>query len=372
MKLIEHALFRSKWRSFYALLAVLVVVKSGIWFIPNLDIYRQVSLNPFSNPFVGNTNAQYLVWSWLGNYLAWILGIKTFGAFFAFHFLLSCAFLVTVALWIRANFNFHAARVVSVIFCSLPVASTSFYWVGMDSLTLFLLSLLLHFYRKPALACLVGVLVGLQHFEQGVFAIAGIFLVVLLEKVVDKSKIRLSVKFVAASLAGVVIGRIVLNVLFTQLSFGLESDRTQLWLSNINGLFQVFVGNLDVTVWSTLACGWLVAFYVISKNTLSMWSVLAILAVGVLAGLMVFDESRVMEIVTFPVFMLFLYKHQDLLEKVRDNTLIAYFAIWLAVPWLWVLGGVTEKSLLLTDLQWVIRWVGLLLGHDIPAPQPSI
>lgn len=370
MIFVEKFIYKSSWKLFYTVLAILLIVKSGIWFIPNLDVYRQVSLDPFLNPFIKDTNAQYLVWSWLGNYLAWVLGVKTFGAFFTLHICFSIAFLASIAIWIRKNFSAEGARVATIVFASLPAASTSFYWVGMDSLTLFLLSILLHAQRNLWVSILISYLLGLQHFEQGVFATLAVAGLRVISALANRRSFGSAALFFVFNVLGLGLGRLTLNVMFENLGFKLVSDRTQLWIENATGLFHLYMNNFFIVTWSALACGWLVCMYVVSKRGSSKWGLSAFMVVGLLSGVLVFDETRVMSIVTLPAVLLFFYQNRDVLELASKKVVSAYSLVWIAVPWLWVFGGVTKHSLIFTDLAWVIRFGGFLVGVDVPADQP--
>jgi hypothetical protein len=47
----------------------------------------------------------------------------------------------------------------------LPTVATTFYWIGMDTFIVFLMSCLALNYKKPILLMLIGIFGGLHHFE---------------------------------------------------------------------------------------------------------------------------------------------------------------------------------------------------------------
>ncbi|HEX7988076.1 MAG TPA: hypothetical protein VF616_31510, partial [Duganella sp.] len=61
-----------RWR-LVAVLLLATLVKTGLWFMPNLDSTALIAANPFVNPF-SNPDAHYLLTSWLGLYVAWLVG----------------------------------------------------------------------------------------------------------------------------------------------------------------------------------------------------------------------------------------------------------------------------------------------------------
>ncbi len=130
--------------------------------MPNLPSYRALAENPFINPFT-DPSAHYLVWNWLGPYLAWWMGLETTGGFFALHLVFTVLFLATFVAWAFRRFEARTARTAIALFCILPPLATALFWVGMDSLTLLLMLMMLIARRRLALAVPLGVLLGLQH-----------------------------------------------------------------------------------------------------------------------------------------------------------------------------------------------------------------
>ena len=136
---VSNWIFNLTRTRFYFILISILIIKTGVWFIPNLEIYRQISINPFTNPFVGNENAQYLVWSWLGPFIAWVLKVNSFSAFLILHTLFLVAFFVSTLRLIHKTLPTREARISAAVFITLPFSSTAIYWIGMDALTLLLI-----------------------------------------------------------------------------------------------------------------------------------------------------------------------------------------------------------------------------------------
>ena len=58
-------------------------LKTGIWYLPNIDGWWPMSLNPFKNPFT-DPLGQFIFWNWLGPFLAWLLHIHNRTSFCTF------------------------------------------------------------------------------------------------------------------------------------------------------------------------------------------------------------------------------------------------------------------------------------------------
>jgi hypothetical protein len=81
---IDRFIFESKLSKLISWLILASFVKVGIWHIPNIYASYAIAQNPFINPF-SDPEAHYLLWSWLGPFLAWCLAINSEALFFIFH-----------------------------------------------------------------------------------------------------------------------------------------------------------------------------------------------------------------------------------------------------------------------------------------------
>lgn len=98
--------------------------------------------------------------------------------FFIFHLGFSIAF---TALFIKLVFSRlpeRSTRIALILFALLLVSATTYFWVGSDSLTLLLLLLLLllalSFPHSILMTLAIGIMLGMQHFEQAFFAVGGL------------------------------------------------------------------------------------------------------------------------------------------------------------------------------------------------------
>ncbi len=139
---VERLIFAAPASRLVTAVLLLGLVKTGVWQIPNFGASRLIAQDPFTNPFQ-DPNAHALYWSWLGPFLAWLLGATSPAAFFALHLVLSVGFTVLFIVTAFSHLPEREARISLVLFSVLPVSATAFFWVSTDSLTLFLMMLAL-------------------------------------------------------------------------------------------------------------------------------------------------------------------------------------------------------------------------------------
>lgn len=151
LELVHRFIFKSRRRYFLLGLMALMIFKTGIGEPWNLKSIQPFVENPFVNPFLNQPDmqwAQYLLWNWLGPFLMWCLNLQSDNSIFLFYFAFSLLF---SALFFYTAWKFlpdTLARTASVVFAIFPVSSTVYFWVCMDSLTLFLMLCPFACYRK--------------------------------------------------------------------------------------------------------------------------------------------------------------------------------------------------------------------------------
>jgi hypothetical protein len=205
----------------------LILFKTGVWYL-NTEVPLQVAQSPFINPVPNNPFAQYLVWNWLGPFLAWAIGAQTKFKFVFLQLFFSIAFSVLFVWTVFSRFPDKIARKSVMLFCILPVSATAYFWVGMDSITLFVMLCSLIWSR---LALLFGFALGLQHFEQGFCGVVGLVGAVLLSLWIGRPA-PLSLRFCVTLLAGVILGRLFLIGLFYYCDMGVNYGRTY-WVTKL-------------------------------------------------------------------------------------------------------------------------------------------
>ncbi len=358
---IEEFIFESDAWKLILVIALLTLFKTGVWFIPNLGSSQVIAQNPFSNPFP-DPNSHYLFWSWLGPFLAWLIGATGKWQFFAFHLLFSISF---TFLFIRIVFNTFSndhARSSLVLFSILPVSATAYFWVSSDSITLFLMLLALAFPGSLSFTFIVGLLLGMQHFEQSFFAAAALLFATTFSYR-KGYKLKYSWKFCLLLLIGVIAGKFVLFGLFSYYSIDINSGRMHWLREHLHLLLNQFFFHFHYIVWSVLGLGWLVALKFADLGAKSVPFFLA------LAGLCLLlpvsgDQTRVLAIIIFPLVSVYWLLNQDFIEKLTKREISLLFTAWAMMPWGWVWGGAPKWSSFPYDIAFVLN--GLFGWFDIP------
>lgn len=349
---IQKFIYESdKWK-FVLIIVMLTFFKTGIWYIPNLDTYQTIAQNPFKNPFT-DPDAHYLLWSWLGPFLAWLIGAKSKWQFFALHLFFSVAFTFLFIKVVFNNFSNELARSSLVLFSVLPVSATAYFWVSSDSLTLFLMLIVLAFPASLTFTFCVGVLLGMQHFEQGFFAAAGLLFAISINHS-QGYDLKYTWRFCLLLLIGVMTGKFLLCGLFKYYSIDVNSGRIYWLRGHIHPLLTQFFFHFQYIIWSVLGLGWLVAL------RFSDWGGKSVPFFLTLAGFCLLlpisgDQTRVLAIITFPLVSVYWLLNQDFLEKLTKREISLLFITWIMVPWGWVWGGVPKWSAFPYDIAYVFH-----------------
>jgi hypothetical protein len=216
MLLIDAAakvVFDWRRRNFLLLVFAAMLVKTGIWHIPNINETIAFARNPFVVPF-DDPLKQYLLTNWLSPFLAWAIGATSDAGFALLHLVFAIGF-TTLFTWLCfQRFAEREARIAMVIFASLPASATAYFWVGMDGLTLLLMLAVVASDRRPWLAGLFGIALGLQHFEQGFVGLSVLLFAVLVAARLQQDEEVYPWRAVAFAWMGVILGKTALVLIF--------------------------------------------------------------------------------------------------------------------------------------------------------------
>lgn len=390
----EALFYRSSPAHFLLFWCCLLVIKSGIWVIPNLEISRQIALNPW----LAQSPSHYLQYNWLQPLLAWLLGATTPVRFVLFNLVLAIAFIALVLSQSWRWLTDRQARKSSLIFLSAPVGMTSLYWLGYDALTLLLMTLAVLVILSPGrftpLAALAfGGLLGMQHFEQ---ALVGFLLLLSYCLVVDHRlnprldpgvdpSVDPAVDPVEGSplaqrsgpllktmvlLASVVLGKGSLSLIFALHGIGSPVSRWQWLLPNLLICLKAFLLNTQAIVYSFFGVAWLPVLASLSLRRRRWYWLLVLTALLALAAL-AFDQTRSVAIVSFPLLAAALLFDPRALDRVPDRLILLTAALFLWIPTVWVWGGIQQSSSfpsLLLFLSRLIRSGSLTYSMPVLAP----
>ena len=366
LDVIENFIYQSNRRRFVGFVLALSFFKAGVWYIPNLDSSWVISLNPVSNPFT-DPLSDYLMWNWLSPFLTWRLGIHSEQSFLYFHLLFSIAFTCIFIVRIWAQFQERDARTSLVIFAALPVSATAYFWIGMDSVTLLLMLLLLLVRRHAWIAMPIGVLLGMQHFEQGLVAFGALVLASLLSLCL-KTRSEYSISWATASLAGVIFGKIVLLVIFSHYGIHVNTGRLYVLQSYSRQCLGEFYYRWQYILWSVCGVGWIAVAKYIEQGKATAPFVISLCGLTLLLPL-VQDQTRVLAIVSFPLLTTFLLLNLRFLESLHGRLTSAIFGLWVVIPYPWVWRGVPRVSISSYDIAYILH--RLFGWFHVPPNQPQ-
>jgi len=350
-----------KWK-FVLTLQLVLIIKTGIWFMPNLGLSQLIAQNPFVNPFK-DPLAEYVFWNWLGPFLAWCVGAIGRWKFFLFHLIFSCAFFFLFAVTAFVKLPERQGKVALVLFVLLPVSATAYFWVGMDSITLFLMMCCLALENFPFLLLGCGIALGMQHFEQSIFA-CGALLCALIISRRRNEEVRYRMKSAVMWFIGAILGKAMLALIFSYFNVVLHGGRLYWMKVHYPELLGQFFFHFHYIMWSVLGLGWLVGlkYAEVGKNFLAFTiPFLGLLLLLPISG----DQTRVIAITSFPLIATHWLFDARFLESLNKRFVSFLLVSWFIVPWSWVWGGVPKWSVLPFDIFYIVSKV--FRGVTVPA-----
>ncbi len=362
LRVIECWIFESAIWKFIACILAISLFKTGIWYIPTLEAYMEIAKDPFTNP-LRDPLSHYIFWSWLGPFFAWLIGATQFRAFFSLHLVFSLVFTLVFIKTIFKQLPHSHARAALILFSILPASTTAYFWVSYDSLTLLLMMLALAYPRHMALTFAMGILLGMQHFEQGLIASAALLFAVAWAR---RMALRLgySTWFCIVWLLGIFAGKLILVAIFKYHAIEINSGRPYTLLHQLAGIASMFAFRFQYIIWSVLGLGWLVALRYLDWGKRAIPFFTALLGLCLLLPF-VSDQTRVLAIVTFPLLFVFWISNEDFWSKITRQEISLAFVLWLIIPWSWAEAGMPSWSIFLHDLVYVMH---VLFGwFTIPA-----
>jgi hypothetical protein len=351
-KKVEQVLFESSTWKLLAVVFGLWLVKTGIWTYPNPRAVWAMAMNPFASPFT-NPDEEYLMWSWLGPWLAWLTGATTMTRLFLLSLAQAAAFTFLFVRLALVSLPRDQARTAIVLFAVLPVSTTAYYWVGYDSLTLLLMMAALAFPATPLVTLGAGLLLGMQHFEQGFFGAAGLSAAVFMSRRQGYA-LPYGLKFCLLLAAAIVAGKLALVGLFHHYGIHVNSGRMYWVREHFGEMVSNFFLHAQVIAWSVLGLGWLAAarFADWGRRSLPFFLVLGGLS---LLAVVTADQTRVVAIVSFPLLMAYWLRNPDFLSRLGRREVAQVFLLWAVLPMSWIWIGAPKWSLFPYDVAYVLH-----------------
>lgn len=350
---IEKAIFSASPYQLLMILWLINIVKTGVGFMGDM---WHVGLLMAQDPFVNvlpNPISHYLFWNWLGPFLAWCLHIKTLPEIFTMHLLFSIGFTWIMFKGFFKHLSGDAARIALIIFMLLPVSGTAYYWIGKDSITLFFMAVILYGMDSWCVLIIAGIALGMNHFEQSLFAFGALGVVLMCSRWNAPNKEALK-KSLISVLLGIVLGKCVLIALFHGLNIPLRAGRVSFILGHYHDFVKEFLAHAPIMLYSVLGLGWVIALFYIQheKKVLPFFIVL----IGLLTlQLFVDDQTRVLAIITFPLIAVCWLQNETFLLFISKKRITLLCLIWVLMPWIWIWQGISRGTMFLSDVKFFIN-----------------
>ena len=353
---LRRAVFGSPRWAFLSVLSAVALVKTGVWIFPNTAAILAIAQDPFRNPFPADYLGHYQMWTWLTPFLAHTVRADEAWSFTLLNLVISLAFLVVLAVALVRRLPEHLARIGVIVLAVLPVSWLPFYGVGPDGLMLLLLAVALVGARRWWVVAGSGVLLGVQHMEQAVVAAGAVILADLIDRRGGRDDAVITWRFGLILIAGALAGRLLLVGIFTASGIGSPSGRLQ-WIADFAGVLaeRAYLG-WPWLIWSVLGMGWLVAVFHAMQGRAAL-SLFVPLAAVLLLTPLVFDQTRVMAIVTFPLLYRAWIANPAFLRDLGRRRAAWLAVAWAVVPVIFVLGARPYGSVLPYSLALLSNWL---------------
>jgi len=349
---LERWLYESGRPQFLGTVVFLIMFRAGFWYIPNIDVSLALAQDPFTNP-LGPPEQHYLFFNWLSAFLAWKAGALTLPSYILLHAAFSVAFLVTMLVAIWTSLSERDARTATIVLFVLPVSGTALYWIGPDGLTLLLIALAILLRRWPAVLCIIGVGLGLQQFEQSAIA----FGVLFLSSILSRGSLPWW-KFAVSTLAGVLLGKLLLQYLIASYAIPIASDRASLMLKLVPIFAYAFATHWHIILWGTLGAGWLFVLRLLDFKELRLPFIVALVPLLLLMGT-VGDQTRVFAVCSLPLLACWWMLNPGFLAAINGRSVALVGGVGAILPYPWVYASNLQPSLVPFDIVYLMsRFLG--------------
>jgi len=330
------------------------LLKSGIWVFPSIPASFIISQSPFQQPF-SSENDQYLMTYWFASFFANLIGIKTLASFIIFHFVIGVLTLFILFRFIRIRVKQEHQGKSLLLLAMLPTLSTIFYWTGMDTFIVFVMSCLAINYKKPFLLILFGILGGMQHFE---IMIAGtatlLFYNMICNNAFNIFKLKQYTKntdFFSPFMMvlGVILGKIILIYIFEVNNIKVARDGIALGFYYFSKSANLAVSLFLPILLSMLGSIWIFFILAILQKTKESLALFLSALIPLALVFIVLDETRILQLTGFLLILFGLITNENFLSKLSDRIIKAIIILWVFLPWVWVwqkvFGSVTFFSI---------------------------
>lgn len=314
--------------------------------MPNINSQWLVSQN-LTNVVFEDPRAHYLYNNYLMPAIYAVFDDGSLEVYVFYSFFVSFSFLFLIVLWF---INYHGEQVAIreckiVLLLSFPFSFISFYWVGMDGMTLLLMAAIMMTWNKFYLSLMFGCLLGVQHFEQGVLAFALLGGSVLLFFLAYKKAeyFKFLVKCLVL-MAAILLGKLILSLIFKLVGVELDGGRDSYMLEYFDLFFSMWKSEWIFILWSFLGVSWFFIFFDLSRY----WAFVLVVIFTFFFVALVGDQTRVGVIVLFPSLFFWVLSDKKLWSELSLKSTILMTLMFLTVPivvvWGSTHGSVSQQS----------------------------
>jgi hypothetical protein len=248
----------------------------------------------------------------------------------------------------------------------VPGLITIFYWIGMDSLTILLLSLGIRYMNSRLTLLVLGTLSGLHHFEISSIAIISLFVYETLLQRTLKPSTRLVNVF--TWLLGVFSGKLLLGFIFRANDVNIEQSRIGYGLKELSANSFVVRTYAPIVYWSMFGALWLVVFGLFRLRNRNSIAFAVALTIPCTVVLFVRDQSRVLQLTSFVLVNIAIVLNNEVLKSLSPRFTTAIIVVALLIPWIWV-WQVPRSSILTFTLRYL---ASRYLHWDVAPVSPNI
>lgn len=308
---------------------IMIIRNFGVWLMPNLSVQFQISQSLAHNTLF-YPEQHYLYTNYLQPAIFGLLGFNKFRYYVVYTTLITVLFVALFSVW----FIHHHGQKIAInemkLFTALtfPVFAIPFYWIGMDGMTL-LLMLFISINLSSRWVILSALLLGIQHFEQGLLAFILLGISILLSVVYQPyDLIKTEVRKILIILLGIVLGKVILTAWFWVMNVELMGSRTEYLESYVNLFIAAWFQFWPFIGWSFLGVSWLILI----KKIKILWPFLTVSAIAFFFTAIVADQTRVGTIILFPSLFYWILRNKALWQKMNIKLSVALIILYLILP----------------------------------------
>ena len=343
-------------------LTCIIIFKVGIWYHPALWRLLEISIDPFNNSAIINPQAHYLYYNFLGGFLANLFGFNTKTSFFLFHLFFSIAFFFLFLHFVFKELTKKYATFSVLLFLVLPVSTTSFFWVGYDSITLSIMMISIIFRFYLLLVFIFVFLLGLQHFELTLLAALSLLVLNIYNKFSYQYS-YLNLSYSISIILGILFGKFLLEYYFYLLGIDINSGRVLYTTSYLKHFIYQAYFNFHNVIWFALSIGWLVIIrYFFSKERNNFF--LLIILGQLLILFIVDDTTRVYANLSFLIIFSQILVNKNFLKNIKSYEISILLILWLILPYGWAWQGVLRAPMFTYDFAYILNYFFNLFNNE--------